>query len=588
MPDLNGELSELAAVGMRVLWDVPVPMDDGIELRANVYLPAAEGAYPVVMAMTDYAKDLPFSQGYAGAWDVVVKAAPDAAQNTSAKYISFEAPDPEKWVVHDYAVVIVDSRGIGRSPGRIDSFSPREGDDYAQAVDWAGEQEWSDGNVGLLGMSYLGVSQWLCASRQPRHLKAMIPWMAFDDYLRQVGYHGGIPSSFFKSWTTSQVKAVQHGLGSAGPRNEFTGELVCGDKDLPDEEREANLADIYQQVMQHPLDDDFYQGRRAAWDKITVPILSVTSWAAVGVHLRGNVESLLSAASTQKWLSIRKEHGVFAALYEDAGVDLQRRFFDYTLKGTGDFAETQPKVQLAIRDVDDQLIETRGEDEWPLARTRWTKLYLDPAARSLRRAQPGENSAATYRGFSKGITLLTEAFTADTEITGPLAAKLWVSASTPDADLFLSVRVFDGSGNEKLFHGMPDPRIPLTQGWLRASQRELDDQRSTPYRPFLTHKTVKPLWPGEIYELDIEIWPACVVMPAGYRLALTVQGQDFEHDAEPTEWGKTGLMMRGSSNELHDDPLYRPADIYDNEVTIHSGPGRESYLLIPVVPAPDI
>jgi predicted acyl esterase len=581
----NGAPSDIAAVGMRVLWDLPVAMDDGIELRANVYLPPKEGAYPVVMAMTDYAKDLPFCQGYPEAWAMVVRTAPDAARGTSTHYISFEAPDPEKWVIHDYAVVVVDSRGIGRSPGTIDSFSAREGDDYATAVDWAGEQPWCDGNVGLLGMSYLGVSQWLCASRQPRHLKGIIPWMALDDYLRQTGYHGGIPCTFFRTWTTSQVTTVQHGLGSHGPRNEFTGTLVCGDEDLSDEERDANIVDSYRQAMQHPLDDGFYDGRRAVWDKITVPILSVTSWAAVGVHLRGNVEALMNAASGEKWLAIRKEHGVFAALYEDAGVSLQRRFFDHVLKGVGDFAETQPKVELAIRDVEDRLRQTRAENEWPLARTRWTRLYLDPRRAALDEAAPPHDSSATYRGFSKGITLLTEPFTAQTEITGPLAAKLWISASSPDADIFLAVRVFDEQGTEKLFHGMPDPRIPLTQGWLRASQRELDDARSLPYRPFLTHKTVKPLWPGEVYELDIEILPACVVIPPGYRLGLSVLGQDFEHDAEPTEWAKAGIIMRGSSNELHDDPLYRPADIYDNEVTVYSGPDRESYLLLPIIPS---
>lgn len=584
MSEVRADTASHAAVGMRVLWDAPIPMDDGIELRANVYLPAGEGSYPVVMSMTDYAKDLPFSQGYPGAWAVVVETAPDAARNTSGKYISFEAPDPEKWVVHDYAVVIVDSRGIGRSPGTIDSFSDREGDDFALAVDWVGEQPWCDGNVGLLGMSYLGTTQWLCASRRPRHLKAIIPWQATDDFLRQAGYHGGIPSSFFQAWTPSQVKSVQHGLGTLGPRNEFTGELVCGDEDLPEDERDAKIHDIYHLVMQHPLDDGFYDGRRAQWDKITVPVLSVTSWAAVGIHLRGNVEALMNAASSEKWLSIRKEHGVFAALYEDAGVELQRRFFDHTLKGIGDFAATQPKVELAVRDADDRLLETRGEREWPLARTRWTRLHLDPRNGSLSEVAPSRESAATYRGFTKGITLLTEPFAARTEITGPLAVKLWISASTPDADVFVVVRVFDKEGNEKLFHGMPDPRIPLSQGWLRASQRELDAERSLPYRPFHSHRTVKPLWPGEVYELDIEVCPACVVLPAGYRLGLSVLGQDFQHDAEPTEWGKTGLLMRGSSNELHDDPRYRPAEIYDNEVTVHSGPGRESYLLLPVIP----
>jgi hypothetical protein len=105
-----------------------------------------------------------------------------------------------------------------------------------------------------------------------------------------------------------------------------------------------------------------------------------------------------------------------------------------------------------------------------------------------------------------------------------------------------------------------------------------------PYRPFHTHKTVKPLWPGDVYELDIEIWPTSVVISRGHRLGLSVLGQDFEHDEEPTEWAKTGLMMRGSSNELHDDPHYRPAAVYDNHVTLHSGPDHDSYLLLPTIP----
>jgi hypothetical protein len=96
---------------------------------------------------------------------------------------------------------------------------------------------------------------------------------------------------------------------------------------------------------------------------------------------------------------------------------------------------------------------------------------------------------------------------------------------------------------------------------------------------------VKPLWPGDIYELDIEVWPTCVVVPAGYRIGLTILGRDWEHDQEPFVWGKSGLVLRGSSMWLHDDPLYRPGDIYDNHVTVHSGPEQASYLLVPVIPS---
>lgn len=574
----------LAAVPMRMMWDIGVPMDDGVELRANVFLPECDGTYPVVMCMTGYAKDLPFAQGYPDAWRAVVAAAPSAAERTSTKYISFEAPDPEKWVVHDYAVVVMDTRGVGRSPGVQDSFSARERRDFAIAIDWVGDQDWCDGNVGTLGMSYLGTVQWLAASEQPRHLRGMIPWEAPDEHLRTLAFNGGIPSSFPRFWTASQIRSVQHGLGSRGPRNEFTGELVCGDKDLSDDELDANAKDFYEQVMQHPLDDGFYEGRRADWDKITVPLLSVTTWGSIGSHVRGNIEGFMNAASEEKWLITRESHGTFGALYSDDGVALQRRFFDHVLKGTGDFATTQPKVELSIRGVDDKAIERRAEGEWPLARTRWTKLYLDPAASALASALPVHETSGTYRASGKGTTLLTEPLETQIEITGPLAAKLWASADTIDADLFLTVRVFDLQGQEKLFHGLPDPRIPLSQGWLRASQRELDEHRSLPYRPFLSHKNHRPLFPGQVYELDVEVWPTCVVIPAGYRIGLTIGGRDFEHDAEPFFWSKPpGILFRGSSMWLHDDARFRPQDVYDNEVTIYGGGDRPSYLLLPKI-----
>lgn len=584
MTTVSRERAIHSTVPMTVIWDVPIPMDDGNELRANVFLPEEEGAYPVVMCMTDYAKDLPFAQGYADAWAAVLAAAPEAGEGTSTKYISFEAPDPEKWVVHGYGIVVMDSRGVGRSPGVVDPWSAREGRDYGIAIDWVGGQPWCDGNVGLLGMSYLGYAQWLGASQQPEHLRGIIPWEAPNDCLRALAYNGGIPSSFLRTWTDSQVGAVQHGRGSEGPRNEFTGMLVCGDEDLGSEQLAANLEDIYEHTMQHPLDDGFYDDRRAKWDKITVPLLSVTTWGAVGSHLRGNFEGFTDAASAEKWLVTRESQGVFGALYSNAGVELQRRFFDHALKGVGDFAETQPKVELMIRSADDTALEQRAETEWPLARTEWTKLYLDPAQSALL-PSPGESeTSATYRAFSKGITLMSAPLEETTEITGPLAAKLWISANTIDADVFLAVRVFDEDGEEKLFHGLPDPRIPLTSGWIRASQRELDSGRSKPYQPVLSHKTVKPLWPGNKYELDVEVWPTCVVVPAGYRIGLSILGQDFEHDAEPFHWVKAGVTFRGSSFWMHKDERFRPAEVYDNEVTVYGGGEQASYLLLPIIP----
>jgi len=297
------------------------------------------------------------------------------------------------------------------------------------------------------------------------------------------------------------------------------------------------------------------------------------------MHLRGNVEGYLGVASTQKWLEI---HGGahWAVYYTDYAVELQRRFFDAFLKEGGDFV--RPPVLLHVRHPGERYVQ-RGEQEWPLARTVWTKRFLDVDRLQLTELAP-EESSTTYRAMGEGLTLYTEPFSEETEITGPLAAKLWISSSTEDADLFLVLRLFDPENDEVLFVGATEPKQPISQGWLRASHRALDQGRSLPWRPYHPHTAREPLIPGELYELDIEIWPTCIVVPTGYRLALSVLGRDFDH-GQPGLMSHIGFEFRGSGANVHDDPVTRPAEIFDNDVTVYSGGDRQSYLLLPVVPA---
>ena len=133
----------------------------------------------------------------------------------------------------------------------------------------------------------------------------------------------------------------------------------------------------------------------------------------------------------------------------------------------------------------------------------------------------------TYKGLGDGVTFMTEPLKRDTEITGPIAAKLWVSSATEDADLFLVVRAFSPDMKELVFQGALDPHTPLAQGWLRASHRKLDKKLTLPYRPYHTHDEEQKLKKGEVVECDVEVWPTCIVVPAGYRLALSVRGRDY-------------------------------------------------------------
>src|SRR5580658_9824281 len=471
--------------GMRIDWDVPIPMPDGTGLRADVYRPSAEGRYPVIMTHGPYAKGLAFQTGFAGMWKPLSAKYPDAVAGSSNRYQNWETADPEKWVPDGYASVRVDSRGAGRSPGRLDIFSAQETRDYYDCIEWAGTQEWSNGKVGLLGISYYAVNQWQVAALRPPHLAAICPWEGASDYYREFTHHGGILNTFVSIWYPVQVAAVQYGGGGRGETNPTTGEPIAGGGHLADDELAANRADSPADLLAHPFDDDFYRERTARLRDITVPLLSAGNWGH-HLHTRGNFEGYAAASSEQKWLEV---HGLehFAEFYTDYGVALQKRFFGHFLKGEDTGWDKQPKVQLQIRHPGEKFVK-RQETSWPLASTKWTKFYLDPSAQTLSaEIAPQVASETTYDGFGDGVTFLTPALRQQTEITGPIAAKLWVSSSTKDADLFLIVRVFAPDFKEVVFRGALDPHTPVAQGWLRVSHRKLDEKLSQPYRPYHSH-----------------------------------------------------------------------------------------------------
>ena len=566
---------------MQIDWDVPIEMDDGVVLRADVFRPALEGRFPVLLSYGPYAKGLAFQEGYPNQWERMVSQHPDVEAGSSNRYQNWEVVDPEKWVPDGYVCVRVDSRGAGRSPGRLDPFSPRETRDLVACIEWAASQPWSSGRVGLNGISYYAMNQWHVAGLRPRGLTAMCAWEGASDWYRDAARHGGILCTFFGNWYEMQVTTVQNGLGSRGPVNPNTGEEACGPETLSDEELAARRADFATDVAAHELDGEYHRARSGDWERIDVPLLSCGNWGGHGLHLRGNVEGYVRSASRQKWLEL---HGLehWTHFYTDYGVRLQKRFFGHFLKGEDTGWDSQPRVLLQVRHVDGSFRE-RHESEWPLARTNWTPLYLDPDGLALS-FEPVEGGAAVdYKALGEGITFTGPPLDRELEVTGPSAAKLFVSSSTSDADLFVVLRAFDPSGEEIVFQGAIDPHTPVAQGWLRASHRKLDPSLSEPYRPYHSHDEKQPLTPGEIYELDVEVWPTSLVLPAGYRLALTLRGTDYEYPkADGDRLSTFRNELRGSGPFLHDDPDDRPPEVFGGTVTIHAG----SYLLLPVVPDP--
>ena len=360
---------------------------------------------------------------------------------------------------------------------------------------------------------------------------------------------------------------------------------MSGPPTLTEEELGANRRDFWQDCRDNPLASDAYwRSRMPDWSKVTVPLFSAGHWGGQGLHPRGNVEGFVRAASKQKWLEM---HGLehWTHFYTDYGVALQKKFFGHFLKGENTGWRRQPRVMLQVRHPGEKFLE-RHESEWPLARTRWTKLYLDPADQRLAREPLRKNARVSYSGLGNGVTFLTPPLPRETEITGPIAAKLFVSSETTDADLFLIVRVFTPDMKEITFQGALDPHTPIAQGWLRASHRKLDTTLSLPYRPYHTHDEQQPLKPGQVYELDVEVWPTCIVVPAGHRIGLTVRGRDYEYPGGPsTGLGTLGAVFTGVGPFKHDDPRDCPASIFGGKTTLHVGPSYPSYVLVPVIPA---
>ncbi len=553
---------------MKVEKNVGISVGDGLVLRCNVFRPAAEGRFPVVMAQGVYGKDIHFEDAFKPQWQKLLEVYPDLCKNGSTgKYLRWETVDPERWVPDGYVVIQIDSRGTGQSPGYLDPRSPREMQDYYECIEWAGQQGWSNGKVGLCGISYYAFTQWAVAAMQPPHLAAICPWEGFVDYYRDSTHHGGIfANGFTTAWWPRQVLANQYGNANTQHRDRETGERATGGPALSEVILKGNRADYPGDLLNHPLDDEWYGERTPILRRVEVPLLSAGNWGGPGLHLRGNIEGYLGVGSKQKWLSLHiGTH--WESFYLPEYVAMQKRFFDHFLKGEANGWDKEPPVQMAVRRPDGA--SRRMEKEFPLARTQWTRYFLDADKLSIGTNAPAKSATASYDALGEGISFATAPFTKETEFCGFVTARLWVSSSTTDMDIFAFMRVFDPEEKEAQFIGAHEPTT-MSKGWLRASHRKLDPQRSLPNRVFHAHDQVQKLTPGEVYPVDVEIWPTSMVFPKGYKLVLTLKGGDFEFEGIP------GRM-------LHNHPEDRPMNEFGGVSTIVTGGCYELYLTLPLI-----
>jgi uncharacterized protein len=526
--------------------DVRVPTRDGGWVAVDILRPPGDEPVPAIVTMGAYSKDLYWADKY--------PMFPSIEMNP---YMNWETPDPTYWVPRGYALVRADSPGTGKSPGVADVFGPVEHHAYYDVIEWAAAQPWCTGKIGGLGISYFAILQWMVAALRPPHLAAIVPWEGFTDSYREWTYQGGIfCNEHNDDWWNRQFLPYQYGAG-----------------ELAEEELAANRVDLLTVPREHPLDDDWHRAHSADLSKIEVPLLSAANWHSLHLHLRGNVEGFVGAGSAHKWMVMYSGNHV-EPFYSQWGREVQAQFLDYWLKGEDTGMLDVPRVRIGVRRGHE--LVWRDEADWPIPSTRWTPLYLDAGAGSLVWDVPADESSTSYPAPQGSAAFETAPVDEELEIIGPVSLKVWVAATCEDMDLFVTLRHFDRDGNEITVEGPHGhgQRFPMAMGWLRASHRELDPERSQPGRPWHPHTRRQPLEPGEPVALEVEIWPTSMTLSPGERLRLVISAND---DYIPQAGWAPGLR--------HNDPDDRPASRFAGQNTILAGGAYDSHLLLPVIPA---
>jgi hypothetical protein len=580
-------------LGIRRQRDVKIPLRNGLFVYADVYRPDREEPVPVVMNCGVYGRAFVHhsvcndedAERHEAMEERYFLGNPDGYE-----FENHESINTAAWVPRGYALVRVDGPGAGKSPGTLGVWGIDEAEAYHDAIEWAGTQPWSNGNVGLWGMSYYAMNQHAVASLHPPHLKAMIAIGTDTDLYEEVVYTGGILNEeFFPIWFAGGVRPA-----------------ICGEADAKDflamaranPFRDSDPAAIFGPRAEVLMSPDL--------SEVTVPLwtVAVTTHPS-NFHQLGSSETYLNTPTADKKLDFWEDW--FLKSYSAASVEHHAAFFDHWLKGIDNGIMDKPPVRLEIR-TGRGASYLQEEREWPIARTAYVRWYLDAAPASwdgrirsdnvlrLARTAPGAERSVTYPAevdltaprdgaaptagepalvtapCSPGATFISDPLEEDSVLAGYSKLVLWVASTSDDMDVFAALRVLDENNREvdfcgpALIPGISTQFYPLAKGWLKVSHRQLDPLRSTEFRPKHTHLRADhaPLRDGEVVPVEIEIVPNTGLIRKGHRIRLDIQPH-------------TGA---GHGNRHAYDARYHDGA----QNTIFTGPEHPSYVQLPVVP----
>lgn len=544
--------------------DVPIRLRDGVTIYADVFRPVGDEACPALLAWSPYGKEI----GGQMLDDVPMRSGVPLSATSGLE--KFEGPDPAYWVAHGYAIVNPDKRGAYMSEGNLLYWGHEDALDGCDVIDWIASQKWSNGKVGMTGNSWLTVSQWFIAAERPEHLAAIAPWEGFCDHYRESGTRGGIPAPEFPEMI-AETFASAHGMLEDQPR----------------------------MIVERPFMCDYWEDKAARVENIEIPAYVVASYTN-SVHTHGSFAGFRRMASKEKWLRVHNTSEWFD-YYTPENVEDLRRFFDHYLKGIDNGWEQTPRVRLSVLNPGGTDIVGRAEEDFPLARTQYHKLYLSAADSALLTSLPADQAVSEYQSDSaRHEVTYRYRMERPTEITGYMKLHLWVSAPDHD-DMDLAVRV------EKLSRdGQPLPdrtgNLIAATGLMRVSMRQLDEARSTEAEPYYTFTTEQKLKPGEIVPVEIEIWPMGLYFDEGEILQLTVGAYQPANAAIP--FGSASISVpRDGFTYMPGQPVEMmtvggnatqcadPAEVVVSLAThnagrhrIYTGGEYDSYLYVPVIP----
>lgn len=581
-------------LGIRRFRDVKVPLQNGLFVYADVFRPAKDGRFPVIMNCGPYGRAF-HHHSIANTADF------EAHEEMEERYFlgnadgqvfeNHETVNTADWVPHDYVVIRVDGPGSGKNPGTLAPWGIEAAEAFRDAIDWAGEQPWCNGNVGLWGMSYYAMSQHAVASLQPAHLKAMIAIGTDVDLYDEVAYTGGILNEeFFVHWYRSGVLPA-----------------VCG---------EPNAVDFIGQLRAAPFRDSDTAaafGPRSTimmspdMSKVRVPLWAVACTTHMAhFHQLGSSEAYLATNTDHKKLDFWEDW--FTKPYSRAAIDDHRAFFDHWLKGAENGVMNRPPVRLEIR-TGNGASYLQEEQEWPIARTTYLRWFFDATPSDWRRdphrqdflrllqVPPVNEGSAVYSAeiplawrtgmppcflrvkpsseveiWKTGLSFVSDPVSEDMVFAGYGKAKLWVSSTAEDMDIYVSLRILDADDREvdyagPITMGMNVPRYPLAKGWLKASHRKIDVSRSSHYTIKHTHRKADhaPLVPDQVVPVEIEIIPNTALIRKGSRLRVDIQ--PFDGVDHGPRHAYDAAYHDGARN------------------TVYTGPDRAGYIQLPIVPS---